>query len=151
MSHILHVKVEGVRCSMGCLEDGQRFPPEMRTDRIAVIEREQEAQVREIRFEECESSEIMCAVARNDAQPGVQQVVRLLEEATVVNGHRLHRLGRLVLERTGVGVVQHERERALTEEVAVDLQFRERIAELLHRGARRVVDQHLSGRVSGDT
>ena len=83
--------------------------PEVRTDRIAVIEREQEAQVRDIRFEQREPPQVVRAVARHDAQPGVQQVVGLLEEAAVVDGHRLHRLGRLVLQRTGVGAVQHER------------------------------------------
>jgi hypothetical protein len=38
-----------------------------------------------------------------------------------MDGHRFHRLGCLMLERAGVGAVQHQGERALAEEVTVDL------------------------------
>ena len=62
-----------------------------------------------------------------------------------MHGHRLHRLGRLVLNRSRVGPVQDERQRAVAEEVAVDLQFRQRVAELADGRVRRVVDEHLLG------
>ena len=123
VADVLHVQVEGVRRPVRRLEDRQRFLPEVRADGIAVIEREQEAQVGDVRFEQREASQVVRAVAGHDAQPGVQQVVGLLEEAAVVHGHRLHGFGRLVLQRARVGAVQHQRQRALAEEVAVDLQF----------------------------
>ena len=117
----------------------------MRADGFPVIEREQEAQVGEVRLEQRQPPKVVGAVPGNDAQPRVEQVVGLLEEAAVVNGHRLHRLGRLVLECPRVRAVQHECEGATPEEVAVDLELRERIAELADGRVRGVVDEHLLG------
>ena len=139
------MQVEGVRRLVRRLEDRQRFLSKVRADGVAVIEREQEAQVREVRLEQREPPKVVRAVARDDAQPGVQQVVGLLEEAAVVDGHRLHRLGGLLLQRARIRAVQHERQRAPPEEVAVDLELRQRVAELADRRARGVVDQHLLG------
>ena len=45
-------------------------------------------------------------------EPGVQEVVGLLEEAPVVHRHYLHRLGRVVLECPSIVAVQREREGA---------------------------------------
>ena len=143
VTDVLHVQVEGVRRPVRRLEHGQRLPPQMGAHRLAVIEREQEAQIGEIRFEQREPPEIVRAVAGDDGQPGVEQVVGLFEETPVVDGHRLHGLGRLVLNRSRVGPVQDERQRALAEEVAVHLQLRQRVTELPDRRVRRVVDQHL--------
>ena len=82
-------------------------------------------------------------------EPGVQQVVGLVEERPVVGGEHLHRLGGLVLEGAGVVAVQHERQRALAEEVAVDLQLGQRVAELAHGRRRGSSTSISSGRVSG--
>ena len=133
------------------LEDGQRLLPKVRAHGVAVIEREQEAQVREVRFEQREAPKVVRAVAGDDAQPGVQQVVGLLEETAVVNGHGLHGLGGLMLQRAGSVSVQHQRERALAEEVPVDLQLRQRVAELLTVALAESSTSISSGRVSGDT
>ena len=62
-----------------------------------------------------------------------------------MDGHGLHGLGRLVLNRSPVGPVQDERQRAVAEEVAMNLQFRQRVAELADRRVRGVVDEHLLG------
>ena len=109
VADVLHVQVEGVRRPVRRLEDGQGLLSKVRAHGVAVIEREQEAQVREVRFEQREAPKVVRAVSRDDAQPGVEQVVGLLEEAAVVDGHGLHRLGGLVLQRARVRAVQHER------------------------------------------
>ena len=93
------MQVEGVGRSVWRLEYGQCLSTQMGAHRLAVIEREQEAQIGEIRFEDGEPAEIVSTVARNNRQPGIQQVVGLFEEAPIVHGHRLHRFGRLVLNR----------------------------------------------------
>ena len=68
------------------LEDGQRSRREDGADRLAVIEREQEAQIGDVRFEQREPAEVVGAVAGNDREPGVEQVVGLLEQAAIVDG-----------------------------------------------------------------
>src|SRR5688500_14146725 len=50
VTDVLHVKVEGVRRAMRRLEDGQGFLSKVRTHGVAVIERKQETQVREVGF-----------------------------------------------------------------------------------------------------
>src|SRR3954471_8038766 len=114
----------------------------MRTYRVAVIESEQKAQIGEIRLEQRQSSEVVGAVAWDDGKPRVEQVVRLVEEAPVMDGHGLHRFGRLVLNRSAISSVQDERQRAVPKEVALDLEFRQRVAELTDHRIRRVVDEH---------
>ncbi len=74
-------------------------------------------------LEDREPPQVVRTVAGNDGQPRVQQVVGLLEQAAVVDGHRLHRLGGLMLEGTRVHAVQHQGEGAVAEEVAVDFQL----------------------------
>ena len=58
----------------------------------ALIDAEQEAQVRGMRFEQRQPPQVVRAVARHDAQPGIQQVVGLVEERAVVGRKHLHRL-----------------------------------------------------------
>ena len=74
----------------------------------------------------------------------------ILHQEMLLGGrrYRLHVLrwiyaGWLVLQRSRVGAVQHQRQRAPTEEVAVDLHFRQGVAKLADCGARGVVDEHL--------
>ena len=62
MTDVLHVQVEGVGRPMRRLEDGQCFLSEVRAHGVAVIEREEEAQVREVGFEHREASKIVRAV-----------------------------------------------------------------------------------------
>ena len=109
VADVLHVQIESVGRPVRRLEHRQRLLSKVRADGVAVIEREQEAQVRQVRFEQREASKIVRAVPRDDAQPRVEEVVGLLEEAAVVDRHRLHRLSGLVLERARIRPVQHER------------------------------------------
>ena len=124
------------------LEYGERLASQVRADWLPVIEREQKTQVGQVRLEQRQAPKVVSAVPRDNAQPRVEEAVGLLEEAAVVDGHRLHRFGRLVLERPRVRPVQHKGERASSEEVAVNLQFGERIAKLADGRVGRVVDEH---------
>ena len=106
MADVLNVEVERVRRLVGSLEGGERLPSQVGTHRVAVIQREQKAQIGDIGLEQREPAEVVSAVAWDDGEPRVQQVVGLVEEAAVVHGHGLHGLGRLVLNRSPVGPVQ---------------------------------------------
>ena len=116
-----------------------------------MVEREQEAQVRQVRFEQRQPSKIVRAVAGDDAEPGIEQVVGLLEEAAVVHGQRLHRLGGLLLSARGSVAVQDQRQRALAEEVAVDFELREASPSWRTVALAESSTSISSGRVSGDT
>ena len=142
---VLDMQVEGVWCVVRRLEDRERFLAQVRTDPFALVAREQEAHVRKVRFEQRDPSQVVRAVPRHDAQPGIEQVVGLFEQTPVVHRHGLHRFGGLVLQDPRVLPVEGERQRAAAEEVAVDLQLRQRVAKLADGGVRRVVDQHLLG------
>ena len=68
MADVLHVQVEGVRRLVRRLEDGERLPSQMGTHRVAVIEREQEAQIGDVRLEQRQPPEVVRAVAGDDAR-----------------------------------------------------------------------------------
>ena len=110
---------------------------------LTAIEREEQTEISDIRFQQREPPQVMCAVPGHDAQPGIEEVVRFVEQAPIVHRHRLHGFGGLVLQRTTVFTMQHERQRAAAEEVSVDFEFGEGITELADGGAGRVVHEHL--------
>ena len=62
------VQVEGVRRVVRRLEDRERLPAQMRADRLARVEREQEAQVGDVRLEQREPAQVVRAVAGHDAR-----------------------------------------------------------------------------------
>ena len=97
-----HVQVERVRRVMRGLEYRECLAAKVAAGSLARVEREQEAHIRSVRLEDSESAQIVSAVPGHDAQPGVQQVVRLLEQAAVVDSHRLLGFGCVVLKRTRI-------------------------------------------------
>jgi hypothetical protein len=115
-----------------CFEYGKRFAAKMRADTISRIVRKKKAQVRAIRFQERDAPHVVRSVSRDDAQPGVEQVVALLEEVPIVDRESLHHFGRLTLEHSVVLAIRDERERAQAKEVAVHLEFRQRVTELVN-------------------
>ena len=66
VADVLDVQVEGIRRLVGVSNDGERLPPQMRTDRLAVVEREQEAQVRDVGLEQRQPPQVVRAVAGDD-------------------------------------------------------------------------------------
>ena len=125
----------GVWCRVSKMASASR--PRCGTDAWPGIEREEKAQVGVVRLEQRQPPEVVGAVAGHDAQPGVEQVVGLLDERAVVGRHHLDRFRRGALDDARVAVEQHQRQGTFAEEVAVDLQLGQRVAELPHRGARR--------------
>src|SRR3954453_8277709 len=109
---------------------------------LARVEREQEAHVRSVRLEDGESAQIVSAVPGHDAQPGVQQIVRLLEQAAVVDGHRLLDFGRVVLKRARIVPVYDDGQRGAAEEMPVHFELSQGITELSNGRACRVVYEH---------
>ena len=115
----------------------------MAANGLSGVQREQEAQIRQIRFEKREAPQVVGGVSRHDAQPRIEEVITLVEHAPVMSREHLHRLCRRGLERSRLRAVQDQRERTDSEEVAVHLEFGERVAQLPHGGPCGVVDQHL--------
>src|SRR5262249_49558835 len=118
---VFDVEIERVGRMVRRLEDGERLSTKMAAGALAGIQSEQEAEIRGVRLKDGESSQIVSAVSGNDAQPGVQQIVRLLEQAAVVHRHGLLRFGSLVLERLRVLAVEDNRQRCAPKEMSVDL------------------------------
>jgi hypothetical protein len=145
VADVLDVKIESVWRMVRRLEDGQSLSLQMGIHRLTLINVEHEAQICRVGLEQRQAPEVVGAISRNDAQPGVQQVVGLIEDGAIMNGDCLGRFGGLLLEDSSFGTMQHQRQRAVTEEVAVDLGLRQRVTELPDRRARRIVNQHLFG------
>ena len=82
---VLDVQIERVRRVVRRLEDRQRLSLEVCAHSFALIEREHEAQIRRIRFQQRQTAQVVSAVPRDDAQPGVQKVVGLVEHSAVVD------------------------------------------------------------------
>ena len=141
---VLDVEVEGVRRVMRRLEDGQGFAPEVRADALAAVQREQEAEVRGVRLEQRQAAQVLGAVAGHDAQPGVQQVVGLLEQAAVVHGERPSSLrppGAATPRPSSpcrTSVSEH-----VPKKWPLTSSLGQGIAQLPDRGARGIVDEHL--------
>ena len=66
VADVLNVEVERVRRPVGRLEHRERLPSQVRAHRVAVIQREQEAQIRDVGFEQREPAEVVSAVAWDD-------------------------------------------------------------------------------------
>ena len=64
-----------------------------------------EAHIGDVGLEECQSSKVVRAVPWHRAQPGVQQVVAFIEQASVMRGYRLDGFCARVLESSPVGAV----------------------------------------------
>ena len=56
----------------------------MSARRTSTIEREQKAQIRAVRFEHRQSPKVVRAVAGDDAEPSIQEVVRFVDERAVM-------------------------------------------------------------------
>ena len=137
-------------CGVSKMASG--FALQMRADRLALVEREQEAQVGEVRLEQRQSPQVVGAVARHDAQPGVQQVVGLLEQGcrrgppSPSSPRRSGAAARARLSPWSTSVSEH-----CPKKWPFTSSLGQRVAELAHGGARRVVDEHLLGPRLGDT
>ncbi len=109
----------------------------------ALVDGEEKAEIGTVRLEQRQTAKVVGAVARNDAHPGIEEVVALLDEAAVVRGQDLGRLGGGALEGAAVHTVQENGERTLAEEMAMHLQLGHGVAELLDHGAGALVNEHL--------
>src|SRR5207237_5125794 len=67
VADVLHVQIECVRGMVRRLEGGERLALEMGTNTIALIEREQKAQVRQVRFEQSDAPHVGGALSRYSA------------------------------------------------------------------------------------
>ena len=149
VADVVDVQVEGVRDVVGRLEDGQRRLVQVRTDPFAGIRREQEAEIRQIGFQQRQATHVVRAVAGDDTEPGIEQVIALVEQHPVMDGKDLHRFRRLMVQRARIQIVQHERQRRVPKEVAVNLQLGQRVAQLMDGRVRGIVDEHLVGSTLG--
>src|SRR5439155_5618943 len=97
VADVVNVQGEVVGGLVTCFEDRQRFPIEVAALRLAAIQREQEAQVRAVRLQKRQATQVVSAVAWHDAEPSVQKVVGFLDENAIVSRDHLDRLGRHTL------------------------------------------------------
>ena len=113
--------------------------------RSPVCKREEKAQVGDVGVEERQAPQVVSRIAGHDREPGVQEVVTLLVECSVVPGKDFDALGDAPIEPARVAVVDDDRERARAEEVAVDLHLGQALPQLVDGGGGGVVDEHLLG------
>ena len=145
VSDIVDMQVEVVRRLVLGLQDRQGLRVQVRTARLAGVQGEEEAQVGIVRFEQRQTTEVVRTVAGDDGEPGVQEVVRLVDERAVMAGQHLDGLGGRPLEGARVLAEEDQRERAVAEEVPVHLELGQGVAELPDGGARALVHEHLVG------
>ena len=119
VADVLDVQVEGVRRVVRRLEDRERLAPQMRADRSPWSSVNRKLRSATLVSSSASRRRLWAPLPGHDAEPRVQQVVGLLEEAAVVCGHRLHRLGRLVLKRAPVRRRAARASASTAEEVAV--------------------------------
>ena len=50
-----------------------------------MIDREEKAEIRRMRLEHGDAAEVVGTVPRDDAEPGIEQVVRFVEERAIVD------------------------------------------------------------------
>ena len=148
-SSTCRLKWYGVWCSVSRMANASAL--QMRAAWLAGVQGEEKAQIGIVRFEQRQATQVVRAVAGDDGEPGVEEVVGLVDERPVMAGQHLDGLGRRPVECARVLAEEHQREGALAEEVAVDLELGEGVAELADGGAGTLVHEHLVGpRVRGD-
>ena len=139
---IVDVEVEVVRRVVTRLKDGQGLaPPELRARLLPLVEAEEKAQIRAVGLEEREPAQVVRAVPRDDADPRVHEVVRLVVEGAVVGGQHLERFRGGPLDGAALAAVQDERDGALAKEVALHLHRRQRVPELVDGRLGALVDE----------
>jgi hypothetical protein len=77
---------------------------------VARVVGEEQAEVRSVGIEEGEAPEVVGRIAGHDREPGIQEVVALLKEGSVVPGKGFDRAGDARLEAGSVAVVRDHRE-----------------------------------------
>src|SRR5438132_12522862 len=114
------------------IENRQGLTSEMSALRTPTIEREQKAQIRAVGLQQRQTPEIVRTITWHDTEPGVQQVVGLIDKRAVMRSQHLDGFSSCAFDGAGLVVVEHEGERALAEEVPVDFQLGQCVGELLH-------------------
>ena len=144
VADVVAVQIPEVRRLMIGLEDRQTLAAaEVRAGAVPGVQGEQEAQVRDVGIEEREAPQIVRRIAGHDREPGVQEVVTLLVECSVVPGKGFHALRDAPIEPVRVAVVDHDRQRAVAEEMPAHLHLGQALPQLADGRARGVVDEHL--------
>ena len=97
--HVLDVQVEVVRRALRRVEHRERFASEVRVGLGAGVLREQQREVGVVRVQQMHRPDVVGAVARQDGQPGVEQVVALVGHLRIVRGEGLETGAHAALER----------------------------------------------------
>ena len=92
-----------------------------------------------------ESPQIEGGVARHGGQIGIQQVVALLVQLGVVDAEYFVELRTSGFDLRQVEVIDHHGQRKLSEVIAIDLHFLQRLAEALNLGFLRIVYENVLG------
>ena len=100
-------------------------------------------------FSSGSAPQIVRRVAGHDREPGVQEVVTLLVECSVVPGKGFHAFRDAPIEPAGVAVVDDDRQRAGAEEVPVDLHLGEALPSSVTVALAESSTSISSGRVCG--
>ena len=95
------------------VEHGERLAAEVRVGLGAVVLGEQERQIGVVRVEEIHRPNVVCRVARQHGQPGIQEVVAFVRQLGIVRGKGLRTGADTALQRDWVAVIEHHRHRVL--------------------------------------
>ena len=142
---VLGVEVEVVERAVLGLEERQVLVAQVRVPGLALREREDEGEVGGVAVREEEPPQVVGVAPGERRVVGVQGVVGLLEDGSVVGGEGLVDLGDRPVDAPPVAVVDDGREGVLAEVGPVHLHVGERLVEAAHEGALALVDEHVLG------
>ena len=149
VADVLIVQVPEVRRLVFRFEDRQTLPIlQVGAGPLARMPREQEAEVGGVGVEQRQSAQIVRRIAGHDREPGVQEVVTLLVERSVVPGKDFDAFGHAAIQPGRVAVIRDDRQGTRAEDVALDLQRGQALPQLVDGRRGGLVDEHvLRGRL----
>ena len=136
-------KIHVVRRAMRRFEDGEILAFEMRVPPRAAIDGKQERQVGVIGVECPLLAKVELLVAGHRGEERIQQVVAFLIQQAVMLGEQLLELRDGMFHLHAVLVVDHDRQRELTEVLALHAHRGQRAAKLRDGGLLGVIDQFI--------
>ena len=139
------MEVQEVRGVVIGFEDREIFRAEMIIAPLATVEGKEKREIRIVRVEQIQETQVEGVVAGNGREESIQEVVFFLVELSVVDAEDFVEVGARPVHLRHVEVVDHNGERKLSEVVAVQLDLLDAFAEFPNLGFLGVVEKHVLG------
>src|SRR5208283_1404327 len=141
--YVAVMEIQKVWCVVVGLKDRKILLSEMEVARLATVKGEEKREIRIIRVEQVQGTQVEDVVGGNCREKGIQEVVFFFVKLGIVDAENLIEVGACPVHLGQVQVVNHDDERKLAKVVSVQLDFLDAFAEFPDLGLLGIVEQHV--------